>query len=84
MPGYKIGADGADNRLFLCEHELPAGDVTYYEDGRQVAAGTPVGGVGPGGAYRYLASAAEFTATSGAYTWDAENGGEGGGGGRAM
>lgn len=75
IPGYKIGADAGLNRLFLCEHELPTGDVTYYEDGRQIAAGTPTAGTGPSGAYRYLAEAAQFTAASGGYTWDAENGG---------
>jgi len=75
VPGYKIGADGSDNRLFLCEHELPAGDVSYYEDGGLVASGTPLAGSGPSGAFRYIAEAAQFTAATGAYTWDAENGG---------
>lgn len=75
IPGYKVGADGADNRLFLCEHELPIGDITYYEDGVQAAADTPQSGTGPGGAFRYLASAVHFAAPTGAYTWDAENGG---------
>lgn len=75
IPGYKIGADAGLNRLFLCEHELPIGDITYYEDGVQAAADSPQSGTGPGGAFRYLTSAVHFAAPTGGYTWDAENGG---------
>jgi hypothetical protein len=75
IPGFKIGASGGNNRLFLCEHELPAGAVSYRETYGITATATPATGTGPNGTYRYLASASAFLAADEGYTWDADYGG---------
>lgn len=76
IPGYKIGDDGAgNNQLFLCLHELPAGDIRTYEDGADDSTRTPVAVSGSIGVFRVLKSASLYSAAHGGYTWDADNGG---------
>lgn len=76
VPGFKIDAIGANNRLLLCGHHLvDLGLVTVFEDGVSVGAFTPVNGTTTSGDICYVLSGTQFDASDGAYTWSAARGG---------
>lgn len=75
VPGFKIGASGGNNRLLLCDELASLTAVTVYEDGVSIGTMTPVRGTATSGGYAYLTHATRFSATDGAWTWKAANGG---------
>lgn len=76
VPAFKMGAVAGMNRLILCGHHLPdLSSVTVYVDGVSVGGFTPANATATSGDYAYVSSAVQFTAATGAYTWNAAHGG---------